>query len=244
MHLDRSENDGIGFAIPINLAKRIVDDLIDDGKVSRGYLGIYPSEVDQVMAEALGMDNVRGILVVEVEKDTPAEKYGLKDKDIIVSINREKLGDISSESFRTRIATFKPGDTLLLGVIRDEKEMEISIVLGTLPDNNTVIRDTPSKSLDEELGFSVTELTNNIRRQMDLGNDIQGVLVTDLDQNSNAFERGIRNGDVITAVKRTNVRNVEEFYEELQKNLESKSKAILLTLERQNFKLFIAFELN
>ena len=79
---------------------------------------------------------------------------------------------------------------------------------------------------------------------MDLGNDIQGVLVTDLDQNSNAFERGIRNGDVITAVKRTNVRNVEEFYEELQKNLESKSKAILLTLERQNFKLFIAFELN
>lgn len=237
-------NDGIGFAIPINLAKRIMDDLIDDGKVSRGYLGINPSEVDQVMAEALGMDDVRGILAVEVVKDSPAEKYGLKDEDIIVSVNGEKLGDITSESFRTKIAAFKPGDTLLLGVIRDKKEMEISIVLGTRPDNNPVIRDTPSKSLDEELGFSVTELTNTIRRQMDLGNDIQGVLVTDLDQNSNAFERGIRNGDVITAVKRTNVRNVEEFYEELQKNLESKSKVILLTIERQNFKLFVAFELN
>ncbi len=237
-------NDGIGFAIPINLAKRIMDDLIDDGEVSRGYLGIYPSEVDQVMAKALGLNDVRGILVVEVEKDTPAEKYGLKDKDIIVSINGKKLGDTSSESFRTKIAAFKPGDTLLLGVIRDEKEMEISIVLGTLPNINKVIKDTPSKSLDEELGFSVTELTNNIRRQMDLGNDIQGILVKNVRQSSKAYERGLRNGDVITAVSRTNVGNTEEFYEVIQKNLDSNRKAILLTVERQNFKLFIAFELN
>ena len=237
-------NDGIGFAIPINLAKRIMDDLMDDGEVSRGYLGIYPSEVDQIMAEALGMDDVRGILVVEVEKDTPAEKYGLKDKDIIVSINGEKLGDTSSESFRTKIAAFKPGDELLLGVVRDEKEMKISIVLGKRPDDNIVIKDLPNKSVDQELGFSVEKLTNNIKRQLDLGNDTQGVIVYNIRQNSKAYERGLRNGDVITAVKKTKVGNTKEFYEEIRKNIDSESDAILLTVERQNFRLFVAFELN
>ena len=237
-------NDGIGFAIPINLAKRIMDDLMDDGEVSRGYLGIYPSEVDQIMAEALGMDDVRGILVVEVEKDTPAEKYGLKDKDIIVSINGEKLGDTSSESFRTKIAAFKPGDELLLGVVRDEKEMKISIVLGKRPDDNIVIKDLPNKSVDQELGFSVEKLTNNIKRQLDLGNDTQGVIVYNIRKNSNAYERGLRNGDVITAVKKTKVGNTKEFYEEIRKNIDSESDAILLTVERQNFRLFVALELN
>ena len=237
-------NDGIGFAIPINLAKRIMDDLMDDGEVSRGYLGIYPSEVDQIMAEALGMDDVRGILVVEVEKDTPAEKYGLKDKDIIVSINGEKLGDTSSESFRTKIATFKAGDGLLFGVVRDEKEMKISIVLGKRPDDNIVIKDLPNKSVDQELGFSVEKLTNNIKRQLDLGNDTQGVIVYNIRQNSKAYERGLRNGDVITAVKKTKVGNTKEFYEEIRKNIDSESNAILLTVERQNFRLFVAFELN
>ena len=237
-------NDGIGFAIPINLAKRIMDDLMDDGEVSRGYLGIYPSEVDQIMAEALGMDDVRGILVVEVEKDTPAEKYGLKDKDIIVSINGEKLGDTSSESFRTKIAAFKPGDELLLGVVRDEKEMKISIVLGKRPDDNIVIKDLPNKSVDQELGFSVEKLTNNIKRELDLGNDTQGVIVTNIKRNSKAYERGLRNGDVITAVKKTKVGNTKEFYEEIRKNIDSESNAILLTVERQNFRLFVAFELN
>ena len=237
-------NDGIGFAIPINLAKRIMDDLMDDGEVSRGYLGIYPSEVDQIMAEALGMDDVRGILVVEVEKDTPAEKYGLKGKDIIVSINGEKLGDTSSESFRTKIAAFKPGDELLLGVVRDEKEMKISIVLGKRPDDNIVIKDLPNKSVDQELGFSVEKLTNNIKRQLDLGNDTQGVIVYNIRKNSNAYERGLRNGDVITAVKKTKVGNTKEFYEEIRKNIDSESDAILLTVERQNFRLFVAFELN
>lgn len=237
-------NDGIGFAIPINLAKRIMDDLMDDGEVSRGYLGIYPSEVDQVMAEALGMDDVRGILVVEVEKDTPAEKYGLKDKDIIVSINGEKLGDTSSESFRTKIAAFKPGDELLLGVVRDEKEMKISIVLGKRPDDNIVIKDLPNKSVDQELGFSVEKLTNNIKSQLDLGNDTQGVIVTNIKRNSKAYERGLRNGDVITAVKKTKVGNTKEFYKEVRKNIDSESNAILLTVERQNFRLFVAFELN
>lgn len=237
-------NDGIGFAIPINLAKRIMDDLMDDGEVSRGYLGIYPSEVDQIMAEALGMDDVRGILVVEVEKDTPAEKYGLKDKDIIISINGEKLGDTSSESFRTKIAAFKPGDELLLGVVRDEKEMKISIVLGKRPDDNIVIKDLPNKSVDQELGFSVEKLTNNIKRELDLGNDTQGVIVTNIKRNSKAYERGLRNGDVITAVKKTKVGNTKEFYEEIRKNIDSESNAILLTVERQNFRLFVAFELN
>lgn len=236
-------NDGIGFAIPINLAKRIMDDLIDDGVVSRGYLGMtFGGEVDRTMAMALGLENTRGIIVGEVVEDGPAETAGLKEDDIIVSLNGEEVR--SWDAFRTKIASFKPGEKVELGIIRDGEEQTLTVELGERPEElETSTPAKPSRDLDEQLGFNVTNLTNQIRQQLNLANDIKGVVVSQIQQSSNAYERGLRKGDVITAVKRRKVENTSQFYKEIKNRIDEGDKAVLLTIERNNQKLFIAFEL-
>ncbi len=235
-------NDGIGFAIPINLAKRIMDDLIDDGEVSRGYLGMnFGGEVDRTMALALGLDDARGIIVGQVVEDGPSYSAGLRVDDIIISLNNEPVRNW--DAFRTKIAAFKPGETVELGIIRGDNEQTISIELGERPTDLAAVNTAPARDMDEELGFNVESLTNDIKRQLNLGNDIEGVVVNSIEQSSNAFERGLRRGDVITEVKRKRVESPSEFYDEIQRRIETGDQAILLTIERQNTKQFIAFEL-
>ena len=236
-------NDGIGFAIPINLAKRIMEDLIDDGAVSRGYLGMnFGGEVDRTMALALGLDDARGIIVGEVVEDGPSDKAGLKENDIIVSLNGDAVRDW--DAFRTKIASFKPGDKVKLGILRDGDEKTLSVELGERPGEIAAASNPKvSRDIDEVLGFNVAALDRDIRRQLNLANDVEGVVVSKIEESSNAYERGLRRGDVITSVKRRNVENASEFYEEIEKSMDKGDKAVLLTIERGNQKQFIAFEL-
>lgn len=235
-------NDGIGFAIPIKLAKRIMDDLIEDGTVSRGYLGMYSAgEVDQTMAAALGLDNAGGIIVGQVEEDGPADKAGLKEDDIIISVNGEKIKDW--DAFRLQIANLKPGKKVDLEVIRDGEEREISVTLGSRPGNEIASNESEKEDIAEKLGFQVTDLTSEVKRQLNIMNDVEGVVVKEISQSSNAFERGLQRGDVITAVKRKKVSTVEQFYDEVERSTEKGDQAILLTVERNNLKQFIAFRL-
>ncbi|RNC84729.1 MAG: Do family serine endopeptidase [Balneola sp.] len=236
-------NDGIGFAIPVNLAKRIMDDLIDDGSVSRGYLGILPADVDQVMAEALGLENVRGILVASVEEDTPADIAGLQEEDIIIAVNGDLLNSGDANAFRTLIASFKPGKKVDLTVIRDGSEKKITVTLGTRPGEETTSNTSGSEDIDEKLGFKVSGISPEIRRQLNLSNDKEGVVVTEIRESSNAFERGLERGDVISAVKRKKVSTAEQFYKEIEKSVNKGDEAVLLTVERNNQKQFIAFRL-
>jgi len=235
-------NDGIGFAIPIKLAKRIMDDLIKDGTVSRGYLGMYSAgEVDKTMAQALGLNRERGIIVGQVVEDSPAEKAGLKEDDIIVSMNGEVVSDY--DAFRTKVASLKPEEKVNLEVIRDGKEKEISVILGIRPSDEIATSVPVKEDIQEKLGFTVTDLTSDIKRQLNLTNDIEGVVVNKISESSNSFERGLQRGDIITAVKRNKVETSEEFYKEVEKIAENGDKAVLLTVERNNMKQFIAFRL-
>ena len=235
-------NDGIGFAIPIKLAKRIMDDLIEDGTVSRGYLGMYyAGEVDQTMASALGLDNVGGIIVGQIEEDGPADKAGLKEDDIIVSVNGEKIKDW--DAFRLKIANLKPGKKVDLDVIRDGEDREISVTLGSRPGTEIASNESEKVDIAEKLGFEVTDLTSDVKRQLNIMNDVEGVVVKEISQSSNAFERGLQRGDVITAVKRKKISTVEQFYDEVERSTEKGDQAILLTVERNNLKQFIAFRL-
>ncbi|WP_421773971.1 Do family serine endopeptidase [Gracilimonas sp.] len=233
-------NDGIGFTIPINLAKRIMNDLIDDGEVSRGYLGMYMSgEVDQTMARGLGLGDIRGIMVGRVEKDGPADKAGLQEKDIIVSLNGEKVKDWAS--FRTRIAAFKPGDEIALGIIRDEENMTLDVTLGIRPQEQTAsVAPQNKEEMDERLGFTVRELTSEIRRQLNIENETEGVVVLEVREGSNAYERGLRSQDIITEVGRTSIDSASDFYEELE---ELESDVVLLTVKRNDLEQYIAFEI-
>ena len=236
-------NDGIGFAIPVNLAKRIMEDLIENGSVSRGYLGMYTAgEVDQTMALGLGLDNVKGgIIVGRLEEGGPADEAGLLEEDIIVSLNGAELR--SWDAFRTKIANLRPGDTVELGVIRDGNEVKIAVTLGERPGTEIVSNTAQKEDISDRLGFNVTELSSELKRQLNLDGKTEGVVVKQLSESSKAFERGLREGDVITAVKRKSVETVKEFYDELEKNVDKGEKVILLSVERNNLKQFIAFEI-
>jgi len=117
------------------------------------------------------------------------------------------------------------------------------VELGERPDDLTSVNTAPAADMGEMLGFNVETLTNEIKRQLDLGNDTEGVVVNGIEESSNAYERGLRRGDVITAVKRKRVDSPSEFYDEIQRGIDSGDRAILLTIERQNTKQFVAFEL-
>lgn len=233
-------NDGIGFAIPINLAKRIMDDLVEDGEVSRGYLGIYMGgEVDQTMAKALGLGETRGIIVGKVEEDGPAENAGLQEQDIIISLEGQEVRNW--ESFRTKIASLKPGDKIKLGIIRDDKNIELEVTLGKREQESVALNNSGSKKdLEEKLGFTVQDLNPDIRNQLNVENDFDGVVVTNIQEGSNAYERGLRRGDVIIEVKRESISSVNEFYESLDS---IDDNVVLLTVLRSNLKQYIAFEI-
>ena len=233
-------NDGIGFAIPINLAKRIMNDLIEDGEVSRGYLGMYMAgEGDQTMAKALGLDNERGIIVGRVEDDSPADEAGLEAKDVIVSLNENKIRDWNS--FRTSIAVFKPGDEITLGIIRGGDTMELVVTLGERPGESMAAGNSQAQeSIDERLGFTVRDLNSDIRRQLDIANETEGVVVLNVSDGSNAYERGLRSEDVITEVGREAIDSASDFYDEIE---EAEGNIILLTVLRNDLEQYIAFEL-
>jgi len=236
-------NDGIGFAIPVKLAKRIMDDLIEDGSVSRGYLGMYTAgELDPTMAEALDLEVSKGVIVGRVETKGPAEKGGLKEEDIIVGLNGEAVQ--SWDSFRTDIASLKPGEKIKVQVVRDGKAVELTIIIGERPEEQALASNSATTTdMVEDLGFSVRTLTETLRSELRLSDEVEGVLVQGLKESSDAYQRGLRNGDVISAVKRKSIDNADEFYAEVSRSLEAGDKAILLTIERDNLKQFIAFRM-
>jgi serine protease Do len=236
-------NDGIGFAIPIKLAERIMNDLIEDGEVSRGYLGMYTGgEVDQTMARALGIENARGVIVSRVEDEGPADKAGLQPRDVVVSLNDDEIRNW--DSFRTSIASKKPGDTITLGIIRDQENMTLEITLEKRPEEQMAFADPQqSESLQERIGFNVLGMDASIRNQLNVGNEIEGVVVQDVSESSNAFERGLRSEDIITQVKQKKVESRSDFYSEIEKAIEAGDEVILLTIFRNGLEQYIAFEL-
>lgn len=237
-------NDGIGFAIPINLAKRIMDDLIENGEVTRGYLGLYfGGEVDRTMAKALGLDNERGIIVAQVEEDGPSDKAGLQEQDVIVSINDETV--TSWDMFRSKVALMKPGEKVSLDIVRDGKSKTINVTLGERTDElASNVAPAKTKTMEEKVGFTVTEINDRIRQQLDLQSSTKGVVVSKIKSSSNAYDRGLRQYDVITSVKNKKVENEKEFYDELEKLSEKGDQVVLLKIIRNNGNLFIAFELD
>lgn len=200
-------NIGIGFAIPINLANRVVEDLVAKGKVTRAYIGISPQEITSELMEAFDLEEVSGVLVAEVTDDSPANKAGVQVGDVIVEFNGEKVPNASK--FRIAVATSKPGTTVPMKVIRDHKEKLIFIQLENYPDEDNGIEEAkPEVKLSH--GIKVNSLDSADARRLNVSGT-EGVVITAVDNGSPAAKAGLSVGQIILKVNNLPVNNPDEF---------------------------------
>ncbi len=224
---------GIGFAIPINMAKQVMDDLLEDGKVSRGYLALVPQPIDENLAKALNLENTEGTLVGDVTPGGPADKAGILRGDVIVEFNGQKIKD--DMELRTIVAQTKPGTSVKIGIVRDNKNRELTAVLGERP-NQQEQNDTQQEQSGNQnvptLGLLVQELTPALARQLGYDHE-KGVLVANVIGGSPADEVGLQRGDLIKEVNRQEITAVQEFQTSISK-LESGDSVALLVMRGQN----------
>lgn len=228
---------GIGFAVPINMASKVMDALITEGKVVRGWLGVYIQNIDQNLAKAMDLPSTEGVLVSTVTEDGPAGKAGLKSGDVILALDGEKMSDVTQ--LRNEVASRKPGSTVDLTILRDDNEQEVEVTLGELPEEEA----TPEmrKSSIEQLGFSVQTLTPDLARRLGYDTNEKGVVITQISQASAAFAAGLRQGDIIKEVNKKPVSTADEF-RNLTQDLEA-GETILINAKRGQNTFFAAFEL-
>jgi serine protease Do len=207
-------NAGVGFAIPINLARSVMRQLVVDGKVSRGFLGVILQELTPGLAEAFKLSNTQGALISSVQPDTPAAKAGLNEGDVIIEFNGKKVTDFSQ--LRIMIAQTPPKTKVSFKVLRDGRERAIEVTLAELPENLAGGRPAtpgaePGLSGSSALnGVELADLSNQLRRQYEIPNAIRGALVTKVDADSAAAEAGLRVGNVIVEVNRQAVRTLDD----------------------------------
>lgn len=217
---------GVGFAIPVNLAMNIANQLIDSGEVTRGYLGIVIQELTPQLAESFDIEVTKGILVSQVSGDSPAEKAGLKVGDVIISYQGSGVDSVSE--FRNQVALTAPGTTGNLTVLRDGKRKDIRIRVGDLSDADFKVSDASESS--DALGISVQTISPELAKQFD-AKPGQGVIVTDVKKGSIAAMSGVREGSVILEVNRKKVTTSQEFADAVEESEDDK-RVLLLVSDR------------
>ncbi len=228
---------GVGFAIPVNLVKKVMNDILTKGKVVRGWLGVVIQDVTPQLAQIYGLKKPEGAVVTKVQKDSPADKAGLKEEDIIIEFNGQKIRnrfDLSS-----KVANTLPGTKVKIKVLRDGKEKTLTVKLGEYPEEEAVVAQAEEYKVD--LGFKVQDLTPDIRKQLDIPEDVEGVVVSSVRMGSRAFLAGLREGDVILKVNRKPVGNVREFRKVV--NELKPGSPIALYVQRGDNRLFVTFKL-
>lgn len=223
---------GIGFAIPINIAKKILPQLKSNGKVTRGWLGVSIQRVDTDLAEKFGLDKPHGALVSSVFPGTPAEKAGIKQGDIIVEFNGE---DVKSFSELSRfIADAMVGSKVKITIFRDGKKKAVSVTLGKYPDNDKT--DILSKN-SQNLGIEIQELNPSLSSRLGIPSDTQGVVITNVKAGSTAEDAGLSQGDVIVSIEKKKIHNSSEFYKAI--DVIKHGKKALFLIQRGPQTLFI-----
>lgn len=226
---------GVGFAIPVNLAMNIANQLIDKGEVTRGYMGIVIQNLTSDLAESFNYETGKGILVAEVSKDSPAEKAGVKQGDLIVEFQGEAVTDVGS--FRNKVALTPPDTRAKLALIRNGKKQVVDIKIGTLTKDKLVA--SRSTESTDELGITVQTLTAELAKQFDV-KEGEGVAVTDVKSGSVAASAGIQIGSIILQVNHEPVNSADEFKRLVKKTISEKH--VLLLIKKGGMQQFVALK--
>src|SRR6266496_2658687 len=204
-------NIGIGFAIPSNMARSVLDQLVKNGKVRRGQLGIGVQRVTSDVAESLGLSDTKGVIVTSVRPGSGAEKAGIRRGDVITALNETPVRE--TNAFRNQIAGFGPGAEVTLTVIRDNREQKIRATLGEFTDETAQAEQQGNQegpASTAKLGLGVEPITPEIAAQLNLRPGTQGVVVVNVDPAGPAAEAGITRGDVIEEVNRQPIRSADD----------------------------------
>ncbi|MCM8757881.1 MAG: Do family serine endopeptidase [Candidatus Omnitrophica bacterium] len=196
---------GIGFAIPINTAKRILKRLIEGKKILYGWLGVSVQNLDEKMVKYFGLREKKGALVAEVLKDSPAQKAGIKEGDVIVRFNNQEIKNI--RELINLVSNTEVGKKVKIGIVRDRKEITLEVEIGQRPDN---LEEVTEKGREIWRGMEVKEITPEIARELNL-EEKSGVVVIDVESNSPADIAGITRGDVILEIEKQPIRNLSDY---------------------------------
>ena len=205
-------NIGIGFAIPSNMARAVMDQLLKTGKVRRGMLGVTIQSVDADLASSLNLPSARGAIVTTVQSGSPAETAGLKRGDVITSVNNQPISD--RNSLRNAVASLAPGTNVNVKAVRDGREASFQVALAELPDSrqsSTQENDSSNGTNTGRFGMSLQPLTAEMASRMGMPANEQGLVITRIDPDGAAADAGLRQGDLVQEVNRRPVRNVTEF---------------------------------
>jgi Do/DeqQ family serine protease len=234
-------NLGIGFAVPSNMVRNVMDQIIRTGKVTRGYMGVSIQDVTPDLATALKLGKTNGALVSDVDPHGPAAQAGAQASDVIVAANGKPIED--SRELRLMISSMAPGSHLNIRILHDGQPRDVSLTLAEMPVKETASAATrqkpsaPPEPNQPRLGIAVTELTPELAEHLNVAAGTKGVIIADIEDDSAAAEAGLQVGDIIQEVNRKPIRNMADFKSAMSTR---GSQPILLLVNHEGKTLFVA----
>ena len=203
---------GVGFAIPSNMAQNVLESILKNGKVVRGWLGVQIQDVDEKIAKSFKLDGSRGALIAQVMKNSPAEKGGLKRGDIVLEFNGKDIEDVNH--LKNFVALIAAGQQVDIKVLRDGKEKTLTVKIGEYPDDGGKGQETAGAQRELKgtalEGAELSDLSQTLRKSLNIPEDVEGAVVTDIEAGSKAQKAGLKKGDVLMEINRARVSGVEE----------------------------------
>lgn len=228
----------IGFAIPVNMAQELLPQL-KNGRVIRGWLGVVIQDIDDKLARSFDLKTTEGVLVAQVQEDSPADIAGLKRGDVILKLDGQTISD--SHLLSRRVAALEPGSTARLRILRDNDERTLRVKIGTLPEEDDQLAGTGlAKPIEKKWGFAVTALNEQVARQLGYDENETGVVITRVTPMSPAAEAGVRRGDLIKEINRNTVETMADF-KHFTNRLKSEDNLLLL-VKRGGQSFYIVLE--
>jgi len=206
-------NNGIGFAVPVNMARTVLERLLTGGKITRGYLGVVPQDLDAGLAQQFGLPDQNGALVGDVLPGSPAGKAGVKSGDVILTINDKPI--TGADNLKAVVSQLEPGSRVKVGVQRGGSLQNIMVALGTMSENGDVVdgqnipHSTGPKN-DALDGVTVADLETHVRQELLLPDDVHGALVTEVENDSNSADAGLQPNDIIVEINRQPVNDSDD----------------------------------
>lgn len=241
---------GVGFSVPSSIVSRVISQLQQFGQTRRGWLGVRIQTVTDEIAESIGLDGTRGALVSSVTDKGPAEAGGIKAGDVILSFDSKPVD--SMRELPRIVAETDIGKSVPVEVWRDERQQTVAIKIGELEEEVPVLASTgprgnavePEEAAIDDLGVSVTSITDEMRQQFNLPNELQGVVITAVEPNSAAAEKSLRPGDVIVEVSQEEVKTPGQIAEKIREARDADRSSVLLKINRNGDRRFVAVRIN